>query len=166
MQSSCRIADESGDDSDQQNKGLSLGFAQLNEDFSLPDDWTLVKKLGRGAYGKVMEVIHQPSERQYACKRFEHVFVNEQRARCLLREMTILKRLQHPCINRIICVLTPESIHESIVRRESLRNVFCALKKLPNTDIDKTFKEVYLILRLADMDLKKLLKSGQFLEED
>jgi len=100
---------------------LSLGFSSLNEDFSLPEEWQLVKKLGKGAYGKVMEVIHIPTGRQYACKRFEHVFVNDQRARRLLREISILKRLSHPCLNKMICVLTPESVHESVVRRESLR---------------------------------------------
>ena len=112
-----------------------------------------------------MEVIHTPSERQYACKRFEHVFVNDQRARRLLREMTILKRLSHPCINKLICVLTPESVHESIIRRESLRNVFAKNRTVPNEDFAKTFNDVYLILRLADMDLKKLLKSNKFLDE-
>lgn len=33
---------------------VSLGFADLNCDFKLPDDFQKIKKLGRGAYGKVM----------------------------------------------------------------------------------------------------------------
>jgi mitogen-activated protein kinase 1/3 len=112
-----------------------------------------------------MEVIHKPTGRQYACKRFEHVFVNDQRARRLLREMTILKRLSHPCLNKLICVLTPESVHESIIRRESLRNVFAKNRCVPNDELGKNFNDVYLILRMADMDLKKLLKSSKFLDE-
>ena len=118
---SARVGQESDAEDEFANK-LSLGFGSLNEDFSLPEEWQLVKKLGKGAYGKVMEVIHLPTGRQYACKRFEHVFVNDQRARRLLREISILKRLSHPCLNKMICVLTPESVHESKVRRESLRN--------------------------------------------
>jgi mitogen-activated protein kinase 1/3 len=127
---------------EQYNMQISLGFANLNEDFHLPSDWQLVKKLGKGAYGKVMEVMHRPTGRLYACKRFEHVFVNDQRARRLLREMTILKRLSHPCINKLICVLSPESL----------------------TAEANDFNDVYLIIRLADMDLKKLFKSSRFLD--
>ena len=33
---------------------LSLGFYNLNSDFALPTDFNLVKKLGKGAYGRVM----------------------------------------------------------------------------------------------------------------
>lgn len=79
--------------------------------------------------------------------------------------MAILKRLQHPCMNKLICVLTPESVHESIVRRETLRNVFAKQNKLSKDAIGKNFNDVYLILRLSDMDLKKLLKSNKFLDE-
>jgi serine/threonine protein kinase len=74
---SARVGRESEPDEEIMAQQLSLGFADLNEDFSLPEEWQLVKKLGKGAYGKVMEVIHQPTGRQYACKRFEHVFVND-----------------------------------------------------------------------------------------
>ena len=30
---------------------LSLGFYSLNADFALPEDFNLIKKLGKGAYG-------------------------------------------------------------------------------------------------------------------
>jgi serine/threonine protein kinase len=70
---------------------LCLGFYNLNKDFELPKDFRLVKKLGTGAYGKVMQIYHIPSKREYACKRFEHVFSSDLRSRRLLREMNILK---------------------------------------------------------------------------
>jgi hypothetical protein len=38
----------------QAEKKLSLGFVNLNRDFHLPSDFRLIKKLGVGAYGKVM----------------------------------------------------------------------------------------------------------------
>jgi hypothetical protein len=50
---------------------VKLGFYNLNADFVLPKDFRLVKKLGAGAYGKVMQILHLPSGREYACKRFE-----------------------------------------------------------------------------------------------
>ena len=71
----------------------------------------------------------------------------------------------------MICVLTPESVHESIVRRESIkRNSLKVVKYNPILDDPenmsaKNFSDAYLIIRLADMDLKKLLKSSKFLDE-
>ena len=53
---------------------LSLGFYNLNADFALPEDFKLIKKLGKGAYGQVMQILHLPSQREYACKRYEHVY--------------------------------------------------------------------------------------------
>ena len=40
---------------------LSLGFYSLNADFELPSDFNLVKKLGKGAYGQVMQILHMQS---------------------------------------------------------------------------------------------------------
>jgi len=40
---------------------LSLGFYDLNSDFKLPTNFKLMKKLGRGAYGRVMQILHMDS---------------------------------------------------------------------------------------------------------
>ena len=128
---------------------LSLGFYDLNADFQLPAEFNLVKKLGKGAYGRVMQILHMQSQREYACKRYEHVFSDTQRARRLLREMTILKAMDHPCCNRLLCVIPPGNVQGN--------------KATPIADLQ--FNEVYLVLRKCDMDLKKLIKSGRHLEE-
>ena len=86
---------------------LSLGFQSLNIDFDLPPVFKKIKKLGKGAYGKVMHIVHVPTNREYACKRFEWVCVDDQRARRLIRELNILKELDHPCLNKIKCILPP-----------------------------------------------------------
>ena len=128
---------------------LSLGFYSLNEDFALPAEFRLVKKLGKGAYGKVMQILHLDSQREYACKRYEHVFSDTQRARRLIREMTILKQMTHPCCNKLLCVISPGKINN-----------------ITTTPIEELkFNEVYLVLRKCDMDLKKLIKSGKHLDE-
>lgn len=128
---------------------LKLGFYDLNADFALSDDFKLVKKLGKGAYGRVMQILHTPSTREYACKRYEHVFSDTQRARRLLREMAILKEMNHPCCNKLLAVISPSKIHKD--------------EATPLMDLK--FNEVYLLLRKCDMDLKKLIKSGKHLEE-
>lgn len=41
--------------------GFKLAFDDLNEDFVVPSDFRKQRKLGKGAYGKVMQVMHIPS---------------------------------------------------------------------------------------------------------
>ena len=70
--------------------------------------------------------------------------------------MNILKNMVHPCCNRLLCVIPPENIPQNAV---------------PEVDSEEAksdkvkFNEAYLLLRLCDMDLKKLLKSSKHLDE-
>lgn len=120
---------------------FKLAFEDLNTDFKVPEAvFRKIKKLGKGAYGKVMQVMHIPTKKMYAMKRFEQVFSNDLRAKRLIRELSILKSAKHPCVNKLKCVIKPE-------------------------DPD-TFDEAYLVLDQCDMDLKKLLKSSKYLSEE
>lgn len=105
----------------------------------MPESFRKTKKLGTGAYGKVMEVMHVKTNKKYAVKRFEEVFTRELRAKRLLRELSILKNVKHPCLNKLKCVIPPKDY--------------------------SNFNEAYLVLDLCDMDMKKLLKSSKHLEE-
>jgi len=53
-------------------------------------------------------------------------------AKRILREIVLLKRLRHPYIVELIDIIKPE-------------------------DKDETFDEIYLVLELADKDLKTLI---------
>ena len=86
-----------------------------------------------------MHVIHTPTKKSYACKRFEEIFSNDLRAKRLIREINILKSVKHQCLNKLRCVIKPEN---------------------------ENFNDVYMILDMCDMDLKKLLKSSKYLEEE
>lgn len=129
---------------------LQVGFQSLNQDFVLPPDFTKVKQLGKGVYGKVMHIVHKPSQRDYACKRFEYVFGDEQRARRLIREVKILQRLAHPCCCRLKCILPPQK---------------CLIEPEKEFTADLAYSDVYLVMNKCDMDLKKLIKSSKHLEE-
>ena len=118
---------------------FKLKFDDLNADFTVPPEFSKVKKLGKGAYGKVMQVMHLATKKAYACKRFEQVFSNDLRAKRLIREINILKSVKHPCLNKLKCVFKPEN--------------------------EKEFDDIYLVLDMCDMDLKKLLKSSRYLQE-
>ena len=97
-----------------------------------------MRKLGTGAYGKVMDVIHVPTGVHYATKRFEEIFTKE-RSNRLLREISILSNVKHPCLNKIASIIPPD-------------------------DFDN-FNDIYIVLEKCDMDLKKLMKSSKHLDE-
>lgn len=117
-----------------------MNFRKMDNDFLIPnDDWIREKILGTGAYGKVMECTYEPLDATFAVKRFERIFENEQRATRLLRELRILSKVDHCCLNKIITVFPLKENEE--------------------------FKDAYLVIEKCDMDLKKLLKSNKYLEE-
>ena len=120
---------------------ISLKLKSLNDDFEIPtdDNWLREKILGQGAYGKVMECYHKPSGHSFAVKRFEDIFRDKQRGIRLLRELTILKKVEHQCLNKLVTMFPPR-------------------------DIDH-IKDAYLVLDKCDMDMKKLIKSNKYLEE-
>ena len=95
--------------------------------------------MGAGAYGKVMECTYKPLGISFAVKRFESIFKDEQRGTRLLRELTILRKVDHPCLNSLITVFPPKDV--------------------------ETIKDAYLVIDKCDMDMKKLLKSNKYLEE-
>ena len=87
-----------------------LGLNRLNDDFLLPGDgkvWKHEKELGHGAYGKVMECNYIPHDYPFAIKRFENIFTIEQRGTRLLREITILDKVRHPCLNKLVTIFPP-----------------------------------------------------------
>ena len=75
-----------------------------------------------------------------AVKRFEEVFTRELRGTRLLRELYMLKEVTHPCLNKLKAIIKPDNYED--------------------------FNDVYLVLELCDMDMKKLIKSNRYLEED
>mmetsp|Transcript_1460 Transcript_1460/g.967 ORF Transcript_1460/g.967 Transcript_1460/m.967 type:complete len:247 (-) Transcript_1460:606-1346(-) len=118
---------------------FKVDFQELNQDFRLPPTFQKLRKLGTGAYGKVFEVLHKPTGKKYAVKRFEEVFTRELRGKRLLRELNILASVKHCCLNKLAFVVPPEDY--------------------------SSFNEVYIILDPCEMDMKKLLKSSKQLEE-
>lgn len=118
---------------------FGLSMMDLNADFIVPETFEKLRNLGKGAYGKVMEVLHIETQQKFAVKRFDDVFSKELRARRLLREMVILKSVKHPCLNKLKAVIPPLDYNN--------------------------FNEAYLVIDPCEMDLKKLLKSSKHLEE-
>ena len=89
-----------------------------------------------------MECKHKPTNHLFAVKRFEQIYGNDQRGIRLLRELTILSKVSHACLNKLVTVFPP----------------------MIAKDCNKVL-DAYLVIDKCDMDLKKLLRSNKFLDE-
>ena len=78
------------------------------------------------------------TDKKVAIKRMDDIFDDEIDCKRILREITLLRKLKHPCIVNLIEMLAP-------------------------SDPDK-FTTVYMVLEYAETDMKKLLKSSLNLE--
>ena len=72
-----------------------------------------------------------------AIKQIKGIFDNETDCKRILREIKLLRRLDHPYIIRLYDIVEPRNLDH--------------------------FSDLYLVLQLADSDLKKVLKSALFL---
>ena len=66
------------------------------------------------------------------------VFEDEIDCKRILREINLLKKLKHPYIIQIVDIIEPKNV--------------------------ETFNTIYLILRLSESDLKKVIKSSIHLQ--
>jgi mitogen-activated protein kinase 1/3 len=110
------------------------------EGWDVGNDYACIKLLGKGGYGYVVEAIHKPSGKRVAIKKMDEVFCNRSHARRILREITLLRRLKNKAVVDIIEVIEPSD--------------------------PEYFSDVYVVLELADRDLKKVIESDMYLTLD
>lgn len=112
-------------------KGLSMGqFA----DWNVGEDYECIKILGQGSYGAVASAVHKPTGRKVAIKKMDGVFEDEVDCKRILREVAILQRLKHPYIIELFDIIEPKD--------------------------KESFDTLYVVLELAESDLKKVIKSA------
>ena len=107
-------------------------------DWKVGDKYEIIKEIGVGSYGSVVQAKERSSGNKVAIKRIGQIFEDLIDGKRILREVAILRRLNHPNIVNIIEIIKPDNI--------------------------KTFNEIYVVLEYAQSDLKKLLKSPYHLE--
>jgi serine/threonine protein kinase len=104
--------------------------------------YSLIKAIGKGAYGTVCAADDMLTSEKVAIKKISKVFESTLDARRTLREMRLLR-----CLN-----------HENIIR---LRDVFP-----PATSSVNDFSDLYLVYDLLDTDLHQIIRSPQLLSPD
>ena len=89
---------------------------------------------GPGGDGQVASAVHKPTGKKVAIKKMDGVFEDEVDCKRILREVTLLRRLKHPYVVELFDVIEPKNI--------------------------TTFDTLYVVLELAESDLKKVIKSA------
>lgn len=107
--------------------------------FQVPDYLELVKRVGSGAYGKVASFLDTRTGDKIAVKKVTSAFDNLVDGKRILREVKLLRLLNHPNIIRIFDMYPPES---------------------------PDFDDIYIVTDLMDTDLHQVIYSRLKLEED
>lgn len=107
-------------------------------DWEVGNDYEIIKQIGSGSYGYVVEATQKSTGKKVAIKRLNKIFDDVVDCKRILREITLLRALSHPNLVNLIEILEPSDL--------------------------KTFDTLYFVLEYAQSDLKKLFKSPIHLE--
>jgi len=107
-------------------------------DWEVGADYECIKQLGQGSYGMVCSALHKPTGKKVAIKKMDGVFEDEVDCKRILREINLVRKLQHPYVIKVIDVIEPKD--------------------------PEHFDTFYLVLELAESDLKKVIKSAIHLQ--
>lgn len=111
------------------------------EKFNLYKYYKPVKKLGKGAYAMVIEVIDERTGQKVAIKKNREVFSNIADAKRILRELKLLLHFDHDNIMHLLTTIPPD----------------------PQERED--FRDVYLVMPKMDRSLAQVIKSEQKLSD-
>ena len=121
-------------------RGKKLSIPVNKVDWDVGPDYQITRQIGSGSYGMVCEAKHLPTGERVAIKQMTGIFDDIVDCKRLLREISILRYLNHPNVVKLKEIIQPKNLH--------------------------TFNELYIIMEHAQSDMKKLIKSPVFLEAD
>jgi mitogen-activated protein kinase 1/3 len=110
--------------------------------FEIDKKYVPIKPIGKGAYGVVCSARDTETGTKVAIKKIANAFDNVTDARRTLREMKLLRRLQHENIVLLRDIMKPPSMDRA------------------------DFNDVYLVYELMDTDLHQIVRSQQQLSDE
>jgi len=99
----------------------------------IPPRYEVKQLIGTGSYGSVCEAYDSEKKRLVAIKRIGHMFDDLIDCKRILREISILSKLQHEYVVQLYDIVAPSEM--------------------------KTFNELYIVMEICDSDLKKLCRT-------
>ncbi|XP_057499291.1 mitogen-activated protein kinase 7-like [Actinidia eriantha] len=108
--------------------------------FEVDTKYVPIEPIGRGAYGVVCSSMNRETNEKIAIKKINNVFGNRIDALRTLRELKLLRHIQHENVIALKDVMMPSHV--------------------------MSFKDVYLVYELMDTDLHHIIKSSQPLSND
>lgn len=117
-------------------------YKVLGSRFELPDNYEIIDPVGSGAYGVVVAA-KDKSEAEgsnlIAVKKIEKAFEHKIFALRTLRELKIMRLLNHDNVLSVKTILKPESLEK--------------------------FDQIYVVTELMETDLSQIIKSNQSLSD-
>jgi serine/threonine protein kinase len=108
--------------------------------FEIDEKYVPIKAIGKGAYGVVCSAKNSQTGEKVAIKKITNAFENLVDARRTLREMKLLRYLQHENVIAVRDILRPPT--------------------------KEAFNDVYIVYELMDTDLHQIIRSPQALSDD
>ncbi len=105
--------------------------------YEIPASWTFIRKVGSGAYGTVCSF--QRGGEKVAVKKIQNAFDDLIDAKRILREIKILRKLDHENIIKILDILPPQG---------------------------PDFEDIYIVTELMETDLHRVIYSKQTLTDE
>lgn len=125
--------------------GAALFSSPSSAEVKVLHDYRLEKTIGEGAFGKVKLAVHLPTKQSVAIKVVEKSNLQYDAAERLVREVFVLKLLQHPHINRLLEVFdTPSAIYLVLeyVPGGELFDKICAVGRLDENQARDYFRQL------------------------
>lgn len=116
---------------------VNISSSSVFPDWDVGPEYEIVKQLGSGAYGYVVEAVQKSTGKKVAIKKIKELFDDIIDAKRILREITLLRKINHPNIVKILDILMPKDL--------------------------KNFQTIYVVMDFCSSDLKKLFKSPIYL---
>jgi serine/threonine protein kinase len=108
------------------------------------------KQIGKGAYGTVFLAKNKTTGEKLAVKNIRDVFASKADAKCALREISILRRLDHPAIIPLIDILQPSDCRDIRLvfsfYKLDLRKLYAQIPTCPHWGLDTV---QYLMFQLV-----------------
>eukprot|EP01016_Furgasonia_blochmanni_P040233 TRINITY_DN510_c0_g6_i1.p1 TRINITY_DN510_c0_g6~~TRINITY_DN510_c0_g6_i1.p1 ORF type:complete len:492 (-),score=136.14 TRINITY_DN510_c0_g6_i1:154-1629(-) len=118
---------------DKKSTPIPLSALPKFQDWNVGDNYEIVKQIGSGSYGSVVEAIQKSTGNKVAIKRLNRLWEDKIDCKRILREVVLLRKMDHPNIIKVVDIIEPED--------------------------PKTFDSIYVVLEHCQSDLKKLFKS-------